>query len=180
MSLSTNHLYFQKIFLLSYFPVYTIWYLNRIDEMQNGVYCTFASCPLQLSTCSFSPVFLYTMFPLLRKFYKEQSFFLMWRVVWEVQSLRCQEISSHLIKNSFTPNRIATVSYRLFLICLENTFSDDARWNGIQETFFSSHTLGSFSHVMKIKALSAQRIFEYLAICTCLHLYTQRYVYWLY
>lgn len=121
------------------------------------------------------------MLPLPRKFYKEQSFFF-FNVKSSLRgskSLKCQEISPHLIKSSFTPNRIATVSYRLFLICLENTFSDDARWNTIQKIFyfFSSRTLGSLSHVMKIKALSAHRISEYLTICTCLHLYTQRHVY---
>lgn len=137
--------------------------------------------------CSFSLVFPCTMLPLPRKFYKEQSFFF-FNVKSSLRgskSLKCQEISPHLIKSSFTPNRIATVSYRLFLICLENTFSDDARWNIIQKIFyfFSSRTLGSLSHVMKIKdkmkikALSAHRISEYLTICTCLHLYTQRHVY---
>lgn len=81
---------------------------------------------------------IYTVFPLARKFYKKQAFFNVKSSLRVSKSLKRQETSPHLIKSSFTPNRIATVSCRLFLICLENTFSDDARWNTIHKVFFSS------------------------------------------
>lgn len=129
--------------------------------------------------CAFSPVFLYTMFPLARKFYKEQSFFFNVKSSLRgSKSLKHQEISPHLIKSSFTPNKFATVSNsetvsdllgkHLFWWCQMKYHTQD---------FFQAHILGSLSHVMKIKALSAHRFSEYLTICTCLHLYTQRHIY---
>lgn len=45
------------------------------------------------------------------------------------------------------------------------------------QDFFQAHILGFLSHVMKIKALPAHKFSEYLTICTCLHLYTQRHIY---
>lgn len=139
ISFSTNHLYFSS---RNYFYL-TLLYILKVSQRNSS--CSewslvhFCIMPFAVM-CAFSTVSLYTVFPLARKFYKEQFsvwfFFNVKSSLRGSKSLKRQEISPHLIKSSFTPNRIATVSYRLFLICLENTFSDDARWNTIHKIFF--------------------------------------------
>jgi len=127
MSLSMNHLYFQQILPLSYSLVYAKWCLSGFLQVQNRVWFNFASCPSQ--SCELSVLFSYMLCSHLLGSFTKSSLFLFY---CEEQSERfnksqCQEISPHLIKSSVTPNRIATVSYTLFLICLGNTFSDDTR-----------------------------------------------------
>lgn len=110
-----------------YCLIYAKWYLSGILQLQNGAWFTSASCPLH--PCVLSVMFSYILCSdLLGIFTKSSHFFFNVKSSLRgSKSLKRQEIIPHLIKSSFTPNRIATVSYRLFLICLENTFSDDAK-----------------------------------------------------
>ena len=178
MSLSTNQLYFQQILLLSYSLVYAKrcqW--NSSSAKQSLVH--FCIMPFAM-TYAFSPVFLYTMFPLARKFYKKQSFFFNVKSSLRgSKSLKCQEISPHLIKSSFTPNRIATVSYRLLLIRLENTFSDDARWNTIHKIFFK-HPWFSFTCNEDKSSICTQVFWISNHMLLSTSIYTETHIYRLY